>query len=236
MLLYQPKNGYCYNSDTHILFHFIKQNLKKFKNINGKVLDIGSGSGILGLLLKRDYERFDLVSLEPQEIFQFLTQKNANINSLKTTLIKGKLQDITTDIKYDMIVSNPPYYPSTVVQSVNENIKISRYNDALPLGEFINKTSKILKDKGKFFFCYDVKLLDDIIVQLKNNNLNIESIQFLHPKVDKNATLVMIYARKNSKSNMDILPPIIMFEKDQICDDVNDIYKMCDTYSIKVEI
>jgi len=46
----------------------------------------------------------------------------------------------------------------------------------------------------------------------------------------------MIYARKNSKSNMEILPPMIMFEKDRICDDVNNIYKMCDTYSIKVEI
>ncbi|MFA9374886.1 MAG: methyltransferase, partial [Poseidonibacter sp.] len=45
MVLYQPKDGYCYNSDTHFLYNFIVQSLKKFKNIKGELLDIGSGSG-----------------------------------------------------------------------------------------------------------------------------------------------------------------------------------------------
>ena len=236
MTLYQPANGYCYNSDTHFLFHFIKENLKKFKNIQGDVLDIGSGSGILGLLIKRDFTKLNLNSLEPQEIFQFLTQKNSEINNIPTTLIKGKLQDINLEKEFDMIVSNPPFYPSSVVQSDNENIKIARYNDNLPLEEFISNVSKNLKDKGKFFFCYDVKCLFDIIALLKQHNLNLEAMQFLHPKSDKKASLVMIYTRKNSKSLLGALPPIIMFQNGVISDEVNEIYKICDTYSLKVEI
>ena len=57
MVLYQPANGYCYNSDTHFLFNFICENLKKYKNIKGEFLDIGSGSGILGLLVAKEYEK-----------------------------------------------------------------------------------------------------------------------------------------------------------------------------------
>lgn len=236
MVLYQPENGYCYNSDTHFLFNFIKENLKKFKNIQGDILDIGSGSGILGLLIKRDFSKLNLYSLEPQETFQFLTNKNSEVNNIPTTLLKGKLQELHIDLKFDMMVSNPPFYPSSVVQSENTNIKIARYNDNLPLEEFIANVSKNLKEKGKFFFCYDVKCLFDIIALLKKYNLNLEAMQYLHPKIDKKASLVMIYARKNSKSLLDTLPPIIMFKNNVISDEVNEIYKMCNTYSLKVKI
>lgn len=236
MVLYQPQNGYCYNSDTHFLFYFIKENLKKFKNISGNALDIGSGSGILGLLVKRDYPKLQMHSLEPQEIFQFLTQKNSETNKIETILIKGRIQDISDEASYDIIVSNPPFYPSSVVQSENENIKIARYNDNLPLDEFIPKVAKILNKNGKFFFCYDVKCTFDIIHNLKINGLNIESMQYLHPKKNKKGSLVLVYARKNSNSLLEVLPPLIMFENDKIANDINDIYKMCDTYSLKVEI
>ena len=61
MVLYQPTNGYCYNSDTHFLYNFIVENLKKYKNIKGELLDIGSGSGILGLLVAKNFEKIKLI-------------------------------------------------------------------------------------------------------------------------------------------------------------------------------
>jgi len=236
VVFYQPKDGYCYNSDTHILFNFITLNLQKFKNIQGELLDIGSGSGILGILVATKYKKLHLNSCEIQDDFAFLTKKNGTINNINLTIHQGSFLDINFDKQFDIVVSNPPFYPSSVVQTQNQNIKIARYNDNLPLKEFICKTSKILKPQGKFFFCYDVKLLNDIIIFLKQNNLNIETIQFLHPKNDKKATLVMVYARKNSKSLMEILPPMIMFDNDKFTKEIEDIYNMCNTHSIKVEI
>ncbi len=236
MLLYQPINGYCYNSDTHFLYSFIIENLKIFKNIKGELLDIGSGSGILGLLVCRDNERLNLNQCELQEQFQKLTILNSTNNKIKNHLYKGNFNDLKFDKKFDICVSNPPFYHSDVVKSINENIKIARYNDSLPLEVFIKKTYDILSQNGKFFFCYDVKQINDIIYLLNRYKFNIEAMQFVYPKADKDATLILVYARKNSKSMTKIMPPLIVFENENFTKKVEEIYAMSSTHSIKVEI
>ncbi len=237
MLLYQPQNGYCYNSDTHFLFNFICQNLKQYKNIKGELLDIGSGSGILGLLVARDFNKLNLNQIEIQEEFQFLSQKNAQINNIENQLFKENFLDCNFNKQFDYIVSNPPFYPSSVVQSGNESKRIARYNDNLPLKDFIAKASKLLTSKGQFFFCYDIKLLSQIIRCCNEAKLNIESLQFLHPKITKEATLVMIACRKSSKSLIKILEPAIMFDENgKFMDSTNNIYNLCSTHSIKFYI
>ncbi|MFV0562724.1 tRNA1(Val) (adenine(37)-N6)-methyltransferase [Malaciobacter mytili] len=236
MLLYQPKDGYCYNSDTHFLYNFIIENLKNFKNISGELLDIGSGSGILGLLVARDNSRLNLNQCELQEKFQFLTTTNSRCNKIEATLYKGSFLTTQFDKEFDICVSNPPFYHSEVIKSENENIKIARYNDSMPLEEFIAKTSKILKQNGKFFFCYDVKQINEIILCLNEYKFNLEALQFVHPKKDKDATLILVYARKNSKSLTKILPALFVFENQEFTLEVQEIYKKCATHSIKVEI
>ena len=237
LFLYQPQNGYCYNSDTHFLYNFIKQNLKQFKNIKGELLDIGSGSGVLGLLIARDFKKINLNQCEIQPIFQFLSQKNSQTNGIINKLFKGNLLSLEFNKQFEYIISNPPFYNSDVVKSENKILKIAKYNDDLPLDKFVSKVSKLLKPSGKFFFCYDVKQITDIIITLNNAKLNIESMQFLHPNSSKNASLVMIYARKNSKSKLKVLSPLIMFDENGDFNKTTDnIYVQCTTYSIKCEV
>lgn len=236
LLLYQPIDGYCYNSDTHFLHNFINHNLKAFKNIKGELLDIGSGSGILGLLVARDNPKLTLNQCEIQEKFQKLTTINSKTNKIESHLYKGKFQELEFDKSFDICVSNPPFYHTNVVKSENENIKIARYNDSMPLHDFIFKTAKILNQNGKFFFCYDVKQINDIMITLNEFKFNIESMQFVHPKSTKDATLVLVYARKNSKSLTKILKPLIVFDDNEFTQEVQNIYKESSTHSIKVEI
>lgn len=236
MVLYQPKNGYCYNSDTHFLYYFICENLKKFKNIKGELLDIGSGSGILGLLIARDHTKLHLNQCELQEEFQELSQKNAQTNALDAQMYKGDFTTLEFDKSFDICISNPPFYNSNVIKSENKNLKIARYNDSMPLEKFIQKSAAVLNQNGKFFFCYDVKQLNDIILSLNKYKFNIEAMQFIYPKIDKDATLVMIYARKNSKSLMTINPALIVFENENFTQQVQTIYSKTKTHSIKVEI
>ena len=159
MVLYQPINGYCYNSDTHFLYNFIIECLKKFKNVKGEILDIGSGSGILGMLVVRDNKKLNLNQCEIQKTFQKLSSINAKCNKIDTYIYKGSFLELEFDKQFDICVSNPPFYHSNVIKSDNENLKIARYNDSMPLEHFIKNVSKILKSDGKFFFCYDVKTI-----------------------------------------------------------------------------
>ncbi len=236
LVLYQPSNGYCYNSDTHFLHNFILQNLKKFKNISGELLDIGSGSGILGLLIARDNSKLNLNQCELQNSFQELSTINAKCNKIETNMYKGSFLECDFQKQFDICVSNPPFYHSNVVKSENQNLKIARYNDFMPLNKFIKKCSEILKNSGKLFFCYDVKQLNEIILTLNQYRLNIEVLQFVHPKKDKEASLVLIYAKKNSKSLLKIIEPLIVFNNTEFTHKVEEIYKKSSTHSIKVEI
>jgi tRNA1(Val) A37 N6-methylase TrmN6 len=237
LVLYQPKNGYCYNSDTHFLFHFICENFKKYKNIKGEILDIGSGSGILGLLVSNEYKKLNLNQCEIQNMFQFFSTKNAQTNKINTKLYSGSFDLIEFDKKFDICVSNPPFYHCEVIKSENESLKIARYNDSLPLEKFIKKTSEVLKSDGKFFFCYDCKQINEILLLLNRYKFNIEALQFVHPKVSKDATLILIYARKNSKSLTKIFNPLIVFDEDnKFTNEVENIYKKSSTYSIKADI
>jgi len=234
LVLYQPQNGYCYNSDTHFLYNFISLNLKEYKNIQGSLLDIGSGSGVLGLLMARDYQKLQLTQCEIQQEFQFLSQKNANANNIKAELLSGNFLETEFEKNFDYIVSNPPFYHTNVIKSENECLKIARYADSMPLEKMIQKVSSIISPKGKFFFCYDAKQLDNIVLNFNKYKLNIEAIQFLHPNESKTASLIMVYGRKGSKSPLKVLNPVIMFEQDgSFKNETNHIYNKCNTHSIK---
>lgn len=237
MVLYQPTNGYCYNSDTHFLYNFVIENLKKYKNIKGELLDIGSGSGILGLLVAKDFEKLNLNQCEIQKMFQFFSTKNSETNKINSKLYEGSFGNIEFDKRFDICVSNPPFYHSDVIKSDNESLKIARYNDSLPLEEFIKKTASILNSEGKFFFCYDVKQINQILLLLNKYKFNLESLQFVHPKNSKDATLILVYAKRNSKSLTKILKPLIVFdENNDFTSEVQEIYKKSSTHSIKVNI
>lgn len=237
MVLYQPINGYCYNSDTHFLYNFIVENFKKYKNIKGELLDIGSGSGILGLLVAKEFSKLNLNQCEIQKMFQFFSQKNAFTNKINSYLFEGSFEDIEFNKKFDICVSNPPFYHCDVIKSENESLKIARYNDSLPLEIFIKRAASILNSEGKFFFCYDVKQINEILLLLNKYKFNLEALQFVHPKNSKDATLILVYAKRNSKSLTKILKPLIVFdENNEFTLEVKEIYKKSSTHSIKVDI
>lgn len=237
MVLYQPINGYCYNSDTHFLYNFIVENFKKYKNIKGELLDIGSGSGILGLLVAKEFSKLNLNQCEIQKMFQFFSQKNASTNKINSYLFEGSFEDIEFNKKFDICISNPPFYHCDVIKSENQSLKIARYNDSLPLEIFIKRTASILNSEGKFFFCYDVKQINEILLLLNKYKFNLEALQFVHPKNSKDATLILVYAKRNSKSLTKILKPLIVFdENNEFTLEVKEIYKKSSTHSIKVDI
>lgn len=231
MLLYQPESGYCYNSDSVFLYDFITSFSPK-----DSMLDVGAGCGIVGLLVARDNKRVNLEAVEKQDSFVEYATINARVNKIEYKIHKSDFLDLSEDKKYNYIVSNPPFYHDGSCKSENEMLNIARYNIHLTLDKFFKKVSRLLKPYGHFIFCYDASQFALICAELERIKFRVTDVRFIHPKIDKKASLVMIHARNNSKSLMKIEPPLIVFDGVEFTAEAASIYKKAATKSIKCTI
>ncbi len=228
MFLYQPTSGYCYNSDSIFLYDFISS-----FNPKGSLLDVGCGVGIISLLLSRDFN-IETTIIDKQDKMLEYAKHNYAINNLEARSHLGDFIELKSKDKFDYIISNPPFYGSGVTQSENIHLNIARYAHHLPIVEFIPKVKQLLKPRGWFIFCYDAKQISLLLYHLKKNRINPEKIEFLHSKFDKESKLVMIAARNNSKSMVQILPPFIVFDdKNVYREKARKVFQRANTHSIK---
>jgi len=200
------------------------------------VLDVGAGCGEVGLLVARDNPKVELEAVEKQDVFVQYSTINARVNKIECKLHKSNFLDLIVESKYDYIVSNPPFYPDGATKSENEMLANARYNSNLPLGEFFKKVSQLLKPHSHFVFCYDASQFGVICAELERVKLRVVDVQFVHPKVDRGASLVMIHARNGSKSLMKVWPPLMSFEGSEISQEAQKIYAKASTQSIKCQL
>jgi tRNA1(Val) A37 N6-methylase TrmN6 len=200
------------------------------------MLDVGAGCGVVGLLVARDNPKVELEAVEKQTDFVEYALNNARVNNIEYTLHKQDfllLDDIT---KYDYIISNPPFYHDGVTKSENEMLFNARYNINLPIKEFFKKVSRILKPKSHFIFCYDASQFGEICSELHKVNMRVVDVQFVHPKKERAASLVMIHARNGSKSLMKVWPPFISFDGEEFSHKAKEVYAKAKTQSIKCQL
>ncbi len=231
MFLYQPTFGYCYNSDSIFLYDFISTFKPK-----GSLLDVGCGVGIISLLLSRDFDIKTSI-IDKQEKMLAYAKHNFALNSLEVQSYLGDFTEFQTDEKFDYIISNPPFYDSRVQQSENTHLNIARYAHHLPIESFVAKVKKLLKPRGYFIFCYDAKQVDLLLHHLTSYGINVEIMQFVHSKIDRESKLVMIAARMGSKSMTRVLPPFVVFDGNNVYrKQAMEAFKKANTNSIKGDL
>ncbi len=231
MLLYQPSSGYCYNSDSIFLYDFISS----FKP-RGDMLDVGAGCGVVGLLVARDNKKVKLEAIEKQTSFVTYASNNARANKIDYKIAQGDFLEYSFDKKYDYIISNPPFYHDGANKSKDEVLKIARYADNLPLAGFFKKVSQLLKPHSHFMFCYDASSFGDICMELSKVKMRAVDVQFIHPKVDRVASLVLVHARNGSSSAMRVEKPFFSFDGETVSETAKKIFDKAKTQSIKCQI
>lgn len=231
MFLYQPSNGYCYNSDSIFLYDFISSFAPK-----GKLLDVGCGVGIISLLLSRDFSIETSINDKQEQMLTYAI-RNFALNSLDVKSYLADFIEMKTEERFDYIVSNPPFYNPVSTQSEDMCLNTARYAHHLPVEHFFRRVKTFLKPKGWFIFCYDARHVDMLLQYLNQNGINPEKIQFVHSKIDRESKLVMIAARNNSKSMTQILPPLVVFdEMSTYMPQAQEAFYKAHTHSIKADI
>ncbi|WP_353662511.1 methyltransferase [Hydrogenimonas sp. SS33] len=230
MLFYQPEKGYRFNSDSIFLYDFASRFSPR-----GALLDVGSGVGVIGLLLARDFP-VHLTMVEKQPMMAAYAARNIAASGIDAELVREDFLTFQPKGQFDFIVSNPPFYHPEVVQSEDENINACRYNTHLPIAPFFGKVKSLIAPRGRFVFCYDASQTAPLLSELEKVCLKAEDLRFVHPKADRPAKLVLVHARNNSRARTKVHPPFIVFAGKDYGEEAQKIFEKARTHTIKCQI
>lgn len=224
----QNNDGFCFGIDSVILADFAKK-IKK----GSTVVDLGTGTGILGILLCGKTKVTKIIGIEIQQEVADMAQRSIRLNSLedKFEIINENIKDIISKNyvnknSVDVIITNPPY-KEIGRGIVNENEKkfISRHEVKANLEDFINISAQLLKDKGTIYMVHKPERLVDIIYLMRKNKLEVKELKFVYPSKDKECNLVLIKAIKGANKFLKIDEPLYIYkDKGQYTEQIKQIY------------
>jgi len=171
--IYQSPNGQSVTSDTAFIVETV---LQEFPLQEARVLELGSGNGIISLMLKQAPKNWQITGLELQPQLTWLSQKNAELLGFDLNFINGDLKNFLANNKFDMIVSNPPYFPvkDGRISPVEERA-ISRHEIKCDMLDVLKSVKRNLKLTGAAFLIYPQTRWKDLEFFVKKVDLKIES-------------------------------------------------------------
>ena len=224
--IYQSKTGYRFSVDSLLLSDFV--NLKIVRNI----ADLGSGTGIVGILIAKKYPKAKVDLFELQTGLVDLSEKNICLNNLK-----DRMQALQCDIRtlpalypglyeYEIAVSNPPFRkPKSGRINVEEERAIARHELRLSLSELVAAAYRLLKAKGRFCIIYHPCRLSELIDTLNKKNLEPKRLRFVHSTQSSEAKMVLVEAVKGGRTGLKVENPLFLYNDDgSYTEEMREIY------------
>lgn len=220
----QNKKGFCFGMDAVLLANYC--DLKK----NSKVVDLGTGTGIIPVLLcgKKDVSK--VIGIEIQEEVAEMAVRSVKMNNLdsKINILNIDLnnaEDYLEINSFDAVVTNPPYKLSNSgIINPSDKKAISRHEVKCTLEDVIKVASRLLKHHGRLFMIHRPQRLVDIMCLLRQYKLEPKHIRLVHPKVGEKPNMVLIKAVKAANRELRFEKPLYVYNDDGIYTD--EIYKI----------
>lgn len=210
----QNAKGFCFGIDSVLLANFAKD-IKR----GSKVVDLGTGTGILGILLCAKTELNTVLGVEVQEEVADMAKRSIILNNLEKrfTIINTDIKRLKTKVKlnnYDVVITNPPYKKMNTGK-INESEKkyISKHETTANLSDFIKTSYSLLKDNGILYMVHRAERLTDIMYELRVNKIEPKLIRFVYSNEIEDSKLVLIKAVKNAKPFLKIEKPLYIYDK-----------------------
>ena len=221
----QDTDYFRYSLDSVLLANFC--NVRK----NTKMIDICSGNCPVPLILSDKVDK--IIGVEIQKEAYDLGLESIKLNNLedKIELLNIDAKELTKKYEtdtFDLITCNPPYFKNNETSKKNSNdIKtIARHEITITLEDIMKLSRKLLKNNGSLLMVHRVERLSEIIELSKKYNLEIKRLQFIYPKIDHEANMLLFEAVKNGKSGIKIMPPVIVHDdKGNYKEEIKKIFK-----------
>lgn len=224
MLIQDPKR-FCFGIDAVLLSGFARAEK------GSKVLDLGTGTGVIPILMEAKNEDAHFTALEIQEESAEMASRSVALNGLeeKIDIVCGDIKEADKLFKaasFDVITTNPPYMnDGGGIKNDYGPKTIARHEVLCSLDDIARVSSKLLKFGGKLFMVHRPHRLTDIMCTLREHKLEPKVIRFVHSYVDKEPTMVLVEAIRSGKPMVKVMPPLIVYGSDgKYTDEINEIY------------
>lgn len=213
--LLQRKSGYRYSVDSLLIAGYVRQSCKNINN----VVDLGTGSGIIALLIASRFKHALIQAVELQNSLADLAEKNITLNSFegRIKLIRGDVRELQTfipDKSSELVISNPPYRrPGAGRISPHEERALARHEINLNLGALAESAARILKPKGSFYIVHLPERLPDILESLRAALLEPKRMRLVQARQDAEPAFVLLEAVKEGGTGLKIDPVFIMYDR-----------------------
>ena len=221
----QNEEKFCFGMDAVLLSGFTRVKPGE------QVLDLGTGTGIIPILLSAKTEAAHITALEIQEESADMARRSVAMNGLQE-----KIEVVTGDIKeasrlfgravFDVVTSNPPYMNDRHgLKNPDMPKAIARHEVLCSLEDVVREASAVLKPNGRFYMVHRPFRLAEIFAVLQKYKLEPKAMRLVHPFIDKEPNMVLIECLKGGKSMIKIAPPLIVYKEPGVyTQEIYDVY------------
>ena len=221
----QKKKGFCFGMDAVLLSGFAQ--VKEGE----AAVDLGTGTGIIPILLEAKTKGKHFTGLEIQEEVAEMAERSVRLNQLeaRVDIVRGDIKEASRlfgKASFDVVTSNPPYMNDNHGLKNPELPKaIARHEVFCTLDDVCREASLLLKSGGRFYMVHRPHRLAEIITALKTYKLEPKRMKLVHPFVDKEANMVLIEAVRGGRSMMKVEAPIIVYREPGVyTQEIYDVY------------
>jgi tRNA1Val (adenine37-N6)-methyltransferase len=224
-IIQNPK-FFCFGIDAVLLSDFVT--VKK----NGIVLDLGTGTGIIPILLSAKSKASKIIGLEIQQQSYNMAKRSILYNNLESRVevVLGDIKEACNIFKgkrFDTIVSNPPYIANNegLINDIKQK-SIARHEILCTLKDIIKCSSTLLNSNGSFYMIHKPHRITDIIDTMREYKIELKTIRFISAYADNEPKMVLIHGVRNGNSGVRVLPTLVIYNKDgTLTNEVQEIYK-----------
>ena len=207
----QARKGYRFSLDPILLCYFAEIPAQ------ARVADLGTGSGIIPLLLQHHGKGREFLGIERQPKMAGRAHRTVALNGLqeRIKIVQGDICCLPSEwqASFDAVVSNPPYRKQNSGRvAKDEERAAARHEMAGSLCDFLQSASFLLKKGGSFTLVYLVDRLAELLAEMRRLQLEPKRLRLVHPRAGEPANLLLIEGRKFGKPGLEVAPPLYVYQ------------------------
>ena len=221
----QDPERFCFGMDAVLLSGFAKA------KEGDHVIDLGTGTGIIPILMEAKTKASNLVGLEIQPESADMAQRSVELNHLekKIRIVTGDIREASSIFgaaTFDVVTSNPPYMTEHHGITNEKSPKaIARHELLCTLEDVISQAAKLLRPGGSFYMVHRPFRLVDIMVLMREYHLEPKRIKLVYPYIDKEPNMVLIEGLRGGRPRLTVERPLIVYQSPGVyTDEIYDIY------------